>query len=271
MTKRKYFSLTLMKTSSPRLCFLSFTAAACWLLLSSHSALAQSEPGILQPLPPPAQELDQKAPFIIKAVNRCIFGDMDAMVLDVMWSRKDGRMLLTLEPLDAGGQSSGGQPFEPVVRDIGEAPGVRESGFRFEMNLPQLDKPTVMGLFICKDTVEANRCANKELMPINKILGLYKIDRGKEPNYQASDKIYFFKFLVVAEGKVYFPSITITNSRAEELEKALVGLGFSGSAALAASKQIRKYDQTLGSTNLHLTNDGALEIALPKFSKEKCG
>jgi hypothetical protein len=176
-------------------------------------------------------------------------------------------MLLSIEPLLVKDKS-----VAPVVKDITAVPGLHQEGFRTKLPFPVLTGPALLGLFLCKDSNKEVRCANKTVISINDILSKYRKDKAGGTPERAVDKVYFFKFLVFdGKGGVYYPAKAMNQETYPQLEAQLLSLGFIREQIAPAIERLRVIHDTLGSRDLVVGKDGALDIVLPRYSQEKCG
>lgn len=249
-------------------CLLASFVFALGFVLPLAAEEPSTAPHILAPLS--AKGITEEGiSFILRALYRCNFGDLDALNYDLLASDPLPRMLLTLEPLLVKDTS-----VAPVVKDISGPKGLYQEGFHTKLPLPVLSKPTLLGLFICKDSNKEAHCNNKAVVPINEILSKYSKEKDKPESKPglAVDKVYFFKFLVFdGKGGVFYPAKEINQQTYSQLETELLGLGIVREQLTPVMERLRVIHEALGSVNLVAGADGSLGIILPKYSQEKCG
>lgn len=200
-------------------------------------------------------------PVQIEMKLRCMFGDLDAIGLDLLHSANH-KLLLTLEPVLESDRS-----IEPIVRDITKAPFAQ--GYTTEFSLPRSEIPRPLGLFICKDSDEAGHCNGKEIADISAVISTYDVRNTPPRDYQPSDKAYFFQFLLVQGSTLYFYPGPIVERGYQELEGGLVETPETARDAAATVKRARSYLETVASEPLEAVN-GSVVIALPRNDFRKC-
>ena len=152
--------------------------------------------GLLTPKPPPEQESLEKEVGVrrfaydgsrlrvrVLPKGRCDIGDIDAIKLDLDHA-KPPMLALSLE-------APGGAPL------TGQPPGRRFSrdellsGFDHAFDVSRMVRPVHVGLYVCLDSADTARCADKPAPEINSIFRTY-INEKPGPGYKAPDKIYYF-------------------------------------------------------------------------------
>ena len=223
---------------------------------------AKAEENVLLEFPAKSEPASLSIGFNIHARERCSFGDMEALIFDLMASGPETKVLLSLEPLDD-------KSLSPAVADITNPGKISPGGVSTAISVPLSDQPHVYGLYLCKDAKGENRCSGKEVMQFQEMINPYRKGNKLDKNYRASDKVYFFQFLVVSEGKVYYPHKYLGDPDYTKLENELTALGFKNKQLPTIIKRIREVNDVLGSMKLLALPD-ALQIDLPKFAKERC-
>lgn len=201
----------------------------------------------------------------IRPVAQCGFGSMEAINFDLMGSRSGTRMLLSLEPL-----LSFSDPAQAVTKDISSTPGLHKKGFHTDLFVPDLKEPTILGIFVCKDSSNKALCGHRELKSIRQILETYQKGRTFPKGFRASDKIYYFNYLVFADGQVYVPNAGRSKEKESELRQFLVSLGFEEKTLDSILTRAKEISNTLGSPGVRLGKNNELEIILFKYSPGKC-
>ena len=244
---------------------LAITSACTAFLLSTTSpSYAETRPRLLQEYGAKTDVEGLKTiAFNIRAMSRCIFGDLEAIALDFYHSKVESKMLLSLEPLLVDQQN-----YPRRVKDVSKVPGLLAGGHREEFGIPEPGKPLVLGVFLCMDSNNTGSCLQKEVRPINTVIADYRVGQKREG--PPRDKIYFFKFLILAQGKVYFSPKPLNKNLYPELQQKLVELGFDEQAAAASTAAIVRFNSELGSIDFKEVNN-VLQLSLPKFDKKRCG
>lgn len=152
-----------------------------------------------EPLPRAVQHLklgpSRAVPVKIAEKKGCFFGDLDLILLDMVWSKLP-EVLVTLEPIEGEGPVSSSRV---TMKNL--APG----SHTVSLKAPEVKQPTVMGLFVCRDSAKSGSCRSKTAESPGESFARFspeaiaKLD-GKAPDVQ--DKIYYFNHVVVEADSV---------------------------------------------------------------------
>ena len=223
------------------------------------------------PLHPQAQELTSLARdpgrlnVTLTFPSRCMFGDFDAIDLDMQHDNKPALKIAMVDLL------TGEEKNLSALQDIFKRPDSskpealaawdkyvakkRESlfasgaSFVFD-HVPQRN----FALVVCKDSAGTG-CHDKVAVDINRVLQEYETPRERG---DIQDRVYFFQPIVVKGGEfLAFNKVTDESSRAQ-LQK------------LGLSEQDTTKAVTLQSLPVK-SSPGVIQIELPRFNKEKCG
>ena len=153
-----------------------------------------------------ANEFGYPFHFTLSSDGRCEVGDLDIIGKEMAHS-PGAKLLFTIEPLMTGDLES------PVIKEIGVDKVT--GGSVINLAIPAGKGVRHLGLFICKDSSNDNSCRNKSVVDLNKVYNTYYPMNGSKPpsdDYLASDKIYFFQYLMVQDGQlvVFDPKGTVT-------------------------------------------------------------
>jgi hypothetical protein len=239
------------------ICFLAF-----FIVPSSWAQF--DRPTIIEKLVLAHSGMDMTLKVNIHTEARCNFGDADALLLDLLSSGRETKILLTLEPVMPD------KNFKTLVQDVTAPPDIHTTGYTTEFTLPSGGKPMLLGLFVCKDSDKQGSCSGKKFQPINEVISNYEVGVKHSDDYRATDKIYYFKFLVFDGANIYYPARGMTVESYEELDKMLAVQGMDSSSRKDAIKRVQELNQTLGSVALGLRDGNTLEVVLPRYVPSKC-
>ena len=220
--------------------------------------------------------VDRKLRLVVRPDARCVFGDQDAMALDMQTMAKERanpaatELLLTIEPLVPSS-------FQPVVASVslGEVEPTRS------FVLPRTPDRTLAGVFICmaeRRQGGTRACRDKKVVPYDRVFNNYRVDidpktgvHHKRPSSgPVEDKVYFFRYLVLQDDLVYFSSQPMSDARygalASFLAPKVPGNGKGTEELIGAVKALNELQ------SLPLKKDGGqLIVTLPFYDKAKCG
>jgi hypothetical protein len=237
------------------------------------SSEAQQNPPTLKPetaglklLPIKAIDGRLSLPFKLVAEARCFFADRDAIGLELTRSAPGTKLLLSVEPLKGTTSSR-----TPVVKDVISAGLKLEEGFDVTLEIPAIPSPDALGVFICKDSNGDGHCSSKPVIPIQQVLDKYNSLTSSLPkDYKATDKIYFFKPLIVTAEGVLVPVQQMSKERYLRLEQFLLALFGLNSTTSAVSKQFDELGRILESKAFQVVADTII-LRLPGFVPQRCG
>jgi hypothetical protein len=205
-------------------------------------------------------------PFKLVAEARCFFADRDAIGLELTRSTPGTKLLLSIEPLKGTTSSR-----TPVVKDVISAGPKLEEGFDVTLEIPAIPSPDALGIFICKDSNGDGHCSSKPVVPIQQVLDKYNSLSGSLPsNYKATDKIYFFKPLLVTAEGVLVPVQQMSKERYLQLEQFLLAQFGLNTTTSAVSKQFDELGRILESKAFQIVADTII-LRLPGFVPQRCG
>ena len=218
---------------------------------------------------------DRKLRLVVRPDARCVFGDQDAMALEMHRMARERanpaatEILFTIEPIV---RSS----FRPVVESL----SLGEVDPKRSFVLPQSPDRTLAGVFICMAEGrkgEARACRDKKVVTYDRVFNNYRVDIDpktgsvhKRPSSgPVEDKVYFFRYLILQDDLVYFSPQPMTDARYKALASLLAskapgdGKEAEELAAIKALNELR---------SLPLQKDGdQLIVTLPFYDQAKCG
>lgn len=201
-------------------------------------------------------------PVRITKKNACYFGDLDTIFLEMSWG-KFTEVIMTLEPITGSGEIAGSASLH--------ASKLGESDFTVELKAPAVAEPTLMGIFICKDTSKSGSCRNKKLIPFEDIYKKYAPEAKPEnlnPKKDIPDKIYFFNHLVVSPDSI--EAMDSVYDAAEQARVAGLLEQHPSKGDTALLERLGSLHKTLASVPL-AGQDGALTATLPLSDFPNCG
>ena len=216
----------------------------------------------------------------VSSESRCMFGDLDAIMLDMRRNAGKSSLQLSLEPLQSKSYS--------II--VGTPPSKRGTGTEigtFSVSVPNQEKPVVMGLFLCSvdiDSTYTQACRNQQLVSINHILRPHHVDvrkaigadgvLRKAPPVQkrpsaAGNKSYFFRTVILEQGKLLVPTAEMNEDTYKALASYLKSKGADVSNYEQLLADIKNFGETLGSIPLKTGSD-FVELILPYYDQKKC-
>lgn len=209
----------------------------------------------------------------VKGLSRCMFGDLDTLGLEMLASdASKTRVFLAVEKLREKRVTG-----LLGVQDITAPPGIEKvkggDGYVTPIVLENSSKPLVAGLFICKDGGKKGRCNDKEIRPLEDVLNRYMANNPLPEGYVATDKVYYFKLIVIYNGAVYYPKDKLDKEQIAKLKEVLKKLGAYDGRVKEDLNAALSIDQTLGSLytgDIDAGTDSVL-VLLPYFDQGKCG
>ncbi len=206
---------------------------------------------------------------------RCNFGDLDAISSDLRELGEDAELQVSAETLGTAKPDV----FYGVAEGKGDSAG-------YSINLPEFKKPTVLGIYLCSAAKSGPKmpCSQKRVQNYSEIFAPYKIDLkhtahngkylGAAPAIKVdrqsiSERVYFFRFMVAANGSVEFPDKPMSKNRYEQLVTKMKNSGANVADYGVLSEQLAKLGSMLGSEPFNSKNSNVL-ITLPYYDKKKC-
>ncbi len=196
----------------------------------------------------------------IVAQPRCMFGDYDLIIAD-LGSSKERSVILTIEQL----LGPPGAPLAAASVYGGEGGAVAGPGHELSLQMPPIPAAKLYGLFLCRDAAGSGSCAGKPAVSFMEALKPYMAPRP--PDFQVTDKIYFFSFLVAAPDGVYFLDELMSDATIARLPAQLRALGVQ--TATDEFTKLHELVRILGSAPLR-HEDGRLVIDVPRLDQERC-
>ncbi len=204
--------------------------------------------------------------FAVAVPERCMFGDFDAVVLEMMRSPND---ILSFSV------SSPNQTTEHVTNFLKEVTepsspanqanlrkSLRAGTYRFIAQLPQVAQPELVVLSICKDSNSS--CRDAKFENINAIIKQYQ---QPKKGFKPEDHVYFYVTAVLLSDKVKFftESIDLTNREVATRLIRAEGVVISDQNL----KEILDYLELVASVPILVEKDLPV-ISLPVYSRDKC-
>lgn len=262
----------------------SLLALILWICFLPAGTAAQETPeqtlglGELRAI---SLEKDRNLIMRVESEARCSFSDAEAISSELehsYWIAKSSRapdpgvdVYLTIEQVVV----SGAQPiFKPLAKCL--SCGELNPKIGGIYTLPQVDGPVLAGIFVCTVTAkegEEPSCRGKEVaewetlfrrysVKLDSSTGKGKINLSRTP---PSDKIYFFRYLLIDKDAVRFTEQSMTRESYDRLAALLPNTpGKTNAIAL-----LRKYGG-LASAPLKASGPG-LTVNLPHYEPGKCG
>ena len=221
----------------------------------------------------------QSLTFQLSSIKRCMFGDLDALMLDIQRADHSSELQLTVEkmPLDYSSAFYGvGSKERATVAALGS----------YQVEIPKEDSPQIYGVFLCSvpaDRSSPQSCSMQHVVGINDMLAPYRVDSSKamsedgtlQPSpltanrkYKGMYKNYYFKFLLVEGNTVTALSDALNAEQYSQLHRFLSSKVGSKMADKAIAN-IKRYGETLGSLPLQIRGSN-FQIRLPYYSRKKC-
>ena len=191
--------------------------------------------------------------------NTCHWGDLDLIAADL--GRSD--LILSVENILPSDTS-----FSPVLQFL--SPSSLERG-SFYFNLPRVNNPVFLGLFLCKDSSNSRRCNNKSVQSISELLSLHGGGVNiTNPKY-TRDKVYFFQSFILTHNDIYILDTTQINKHGGSLKTALTSItGMSEEKVKPIVNRLKSINKKILSENVTTTKN-SINLILPKRSIEACG
>lgn len=201
--------------------------------------------------------------FTISSDARCMVGDLDIIGKELEHS-PESKLLLTIEPL----QPSDDGPYVAKEITIAKIAG----GVRIPLLLPRSDGLRHMALYVCKDSTGEGRCRDKSVGDLNKVYQAYYPLNGGKPvsqNYRATDKIYFFQYLLLDGDSLVAFDTEATVKASDKLEGYLVERTRKSSEAREVVGRVSKMNDTINSVPVTFTGS-YIHLDLPRLDQSIC-
>ncbi len=201
--------------------------------------------------------------FTISSDARCMVGDLDIIGKELEHS-PDAKLLMTIEPL----QPNDDGPYISKEITIAKIAG----GVRIPLLLPRADGLRHMALYVCKDSTGDGRCRDKAVGDLNKVYQAYYPLNGGKPvadSYRATDKIYFFQYLLLDGDSVVAFDTEATVKESKKLEDYLVERTRKTSEARDVVARVSKMNDTINSVPVAFTGS-YIHLDLPRLDQSVC-
>ena len=223
--------------------------------------------------PPPTQEvaLNERVEFTFGPDIGCLMGDMDTISKEFK-KRRNQRLLFSIEPLLASDSN-----FPPIAHSVDPGESISR-GTTVEFALPKVQKLVHLGLFVCKDNENTGSCARKPVYNLSKMSSILFFKRPQRAEKViASDKIYYFQYLLYDGKTLRFMSETVNNAAsfnrwANQLQKQLAASGdpIYHKQALARVNFLQRLLTSKRIEVRKVRKKTELSALLPLFDPESC-
>ena len=190
----------------------------------------------------------------------CFFGDLDLIRAELSWAGAS-EIIVSIEPLDDSKVSTGSAavlPLESINMTKGFA----------KLKVPEVTKPTVMGLYICKDSSKTGSCRNKVVTSPLELLNRYSPTSDPSQLKDFPDRVYYFHRVVVSPDSLSSSSAPLDKKGYEQTVAMIRAEGSQGAPDRIA--QFSKLQFTLSSAPLRQSGD-TLQPLLPISDFKNCG
>ena len=201
--------------------------------------------------------------FTISSDGRCMVGDLDIIGKELEHS-PESKLLLTVEPL----QPTDDGPYVSKEITIARIAG----GVRIPLLLSRGEGLRHMALYVCKDSTGEGRCRDKSVVDLNKVYQTYYPLNGGKPvgeNYRATDKIYFFQYLLLDGDSLVAFDTEATVKESKQLEGYLVERTRKSSEAKEVVSRVSQMNDTINSVPVTFTGS-YIHLDLPRLDQSIC-
>ncbi len=206
-------------------------------------------------------------PFQITSTDRCSFGDLDALFLDLYHSSPETKVLLTLEDFLNPEQI---YFTKDLIADQFDEKIIGKGGYQSSLELPQLPSAKLLALYVCKD-LSGKSCSGKLVQDVNKTINVYNANSTLPKGFRADDKIYFFSYLLVDKNKVSIVASPLGENEYPVFQDYLKANGISAADAEKITAKVKMNNDLLGSEALSFTDKSAsINLLLPRLNSKKC-
>jgi len=193
----------------------------------------------------------------IRMKPNCRPGDADAIQMDLK-AAPDHKVMATLEPL--------GSNYQSFHWDF-PSDFVSQGSIFNQFLIPQEQKPTLWGFYVCTADLKDTSCKNKATTDINDI---FKEHITKSPKAGRQKRNIFFQvFLLDDWGLVAFADVPKESKRFEALKKYAGERGIASKESEQALNTSQKQMETLLSLPFSF-NGNKLTVNLPKYRISAC-
>ena len=190
----------------------------------------------------------------ISSKKGCFFGDLDLMLVEMSWS-KFYDLRVSLEPLDDSKEAPSSELMN--VKDLSRG------SHTVALKVPKVLQPTLMGLYICRDSKKTGSCRAKPVVSPGDLIKLYSPEStaGKnEAGIAVDDKTYYFNHLVVEPEGVSTSKAVFDKAEFARISK--IAKQESPNSFEKKLAKVYETQRTLSSAPLKQV-DGALAVTLP--------
>jgi hypothetical protein len=204
----------------------------------------------------------------LRIQKRCMFGDFDALKLDMQYSR-NAHVALSLVSADGSREYTQEvfAAFKPGAdtKDLPRAIATLfQEGERTTIALPDNLGDGVYALVLCKVSKGKEGCSGTPVVDVHKVLDTYK--QSLSEYHVVEDHVYFYQPLVVSGGKIKAYRRTITP---ENLEHARSVMTEAGMVVDEDTESVLQRAAVAMSNPVALFSDEVV-VNLPVYSKVKC-
>lgn len=208
-------------------------------------------------------------------LSRCMFGDMDSLILALQSAEGALGMQLSVEAMGSATETYYGLALENKTSP--------DNMGSYQLTLPKTLSPKLYGVFLCTiDEARAGQspCSAQALKTADQLAAPYRADmertatgapqiKPKLKQDSQPDKlwptIFYAQFFVAnKEG-----ASILTNVNSPALAKTLSSFGFPKSNIPKLTEAIKRYNGTISSLPLDYV-DGRLQMQMPYYNQEKC-
>ncbi len=218
---------------------------------------AQERAAGLQPLPvqitPNNIQLQVSSTLLLR---RCIIGDFDIMLRDQqILKRPDPGFILSLENLDP----------QSFVKPLQVPLSIKQmkQGIQHTFTLPQQDKRSTWGLFICTKGQQPS-CAQQSKPSLAQLSAQQGpvLASSPEAQYDRSEKVFFFHFIVAYQDRLLMHDpLQSLDTSFQRLELALNQAG-GKSVSPSLLNEVKQWYRKIGSMPAFVKS-GGIQIQLP--------
>lgn len=204
----------------------------------------------------------------LRIQKRCMFGDFDALKLDMQYS-PNSKVKLALVSAD-GSREYTQEVFTSFnsagrTTDLPKAIATLfEAGERVAVTLPNKIKEGVYALVLCKVSQGKEGCSQTPVVDLNRVLDGYKQSLGEHE--VPEDHVYFYQPLVVKEGKIKAFRKAVSP---ETLQYARGGVTQTNEIVDENVELVLRKAAVAMSSPVELFS-GEIVVNLPMYSKAKC-
>lgn len=207
-------------------------------------------------------------------LQRCMFGDLDALLLDLRAAHGALSLQMTVESI--------GSDSKEIYYGLPRETKTAETNLgSYDLTLPASSSAKIYGVFLCsidERHAGSSPCSEQMLKSPEEILRPYRVDSGaflsKDPvaheavyssPKSVAPTLYYSQFFVRKGGVIS----VLENSNSVNLGQILADFGIAKGSVPEIANVVKRYSGILNSLPL-VAQDGRLQIQLPFFSQKKC-